>query len=143
MLHVTQAALKAILVGSFVGLVSACAVTTRSTDGTSETLQNTSDASTDFTSSTSPRDEGRGDRQRARQFAQVNYDRLTQDMARGGGEHLSAFAYLVGVAPEHRPDFFRFAKENYPSLVGAQPAGSDQLLAKFYAGLDSNPTWRR
>lgn len=143
MSHVTPAAARLILIGSFIGIVSGCAVTTRSTEGTSETLQNTSDASTDFTSSTSPRDETRTEVQKAKQFASVNFDRLKEDMARGSGEHLTAFAYLLGVKETHQTDFFRLTKRDFPVLFASERATSDEMLAKLYTELDANPTWRR
>ncbi len=90
----------------FMMILSSCAVLTESTEGTTETLENTTDASTDFTSSTSGRDEDESRAQKIKAFTTVNMDRLREDMARGGGEHLASLAYLLGVGKEHRDDFF-------------------------------------
>ncbi|GFO58657.1 hypothetical protein GMST_09820 [Geomonas silvestris] len=141
MLHVKPAATRLLLVGSFLGIVSGCAVTTKSTEGTSETLQNTTDASSDFTSSTSPRDETSRNDQKVKQFASVNRDRIREDAARGGGEHLAAFAYLLGVKQERQPEFFQAARENYPTLFASQRS-TDDLVAQLSAEVDAHPTWR-
>ena len=134
--------LKLTLIGACLSLLSACAVTTKATDGTSETLQNTSDASTDFTSSTSPRKENReGEARQVQQFASVNFDRLREDMARGDGEHLRTFAYLLGIRENHQAEFFAATKKNYPVLF-TEPTNSANLLARLDSELQANPTWR-
>jgi hypothetical protein len=144
MLQITPFPIRLIVVGSFMALVSSCAVTTDSTQGTSETLQNTSDASTKFTSSTSPRDEDKqGDAQNVKQFATVNLDRLREDMARGNGEHLTAFAHLLGIREAHRSEFFALTKQDYPMLFGSAPMTPDEMLAKLDTELDAHPTWRQ
>lgn len=142
MLQVKQATTRLLLIGSFIGIVSGCAVTTRSTEGTSETLQNTTDASSDFTSSTSPRDETRRNDQKVKQFASVNRDRIREDAARGGGEHLAAFAYLLGVKQERQPEFFQATRENYSRLFASERT-TDDLVAQLSAEVESHPTWRR
>ncbi|GFO67369.1 hypothetical protein GMLC_09480 [Geomonas limicola] len=142
MLHVNPAAIRLLLIGSFIGVVSGCAVTTRSTDGTSETLQNTTDASSDFTSSTSPRDEARHSDQKAKQFASANLDRIREDAARGGGEHLAAFAYLLGVKEERQPEFFQTTRQNFSTLFASERT-TDDLVAQLSEEVANHPTWRR
>lgn len=142
MLQRKPAATRLLLIGSFIAIVSGCAVTTRSTEGTSETLQNTTDASSDFTSSTSPRDETRRNDQKVKQFASVNRDRIREDAARGGGEHLAAFAYLLGVKQERQPEFFQAARENYSQLFASERT-TDDLVAQLSAEVEAHPTWRR
>jgi hypothetical protein len=137
------AKIRFILIGSLMVMLSACAVTTRSTEGTSETLHNTSDASTDFTSSTSPRDDEKSDVQNVKQFASVNYDRLKEDMARGGGEHLTAFAHLLGINETHQPEFFKVTKQNYSELFSPEPTTSEDMLARLETELIAHPTWRQ
>lgn len=136
--------IRLMLIGSLMVILSACAVTTRSTEGTSETFQNTSDASTDFTSSTSPRDDDKmTDAQNVKRFASVNLDRLKEDIARGGGEHLTAFAHLLGIKEMHQPEFFRVSKQNYPTLFSPEPTTSEDMLARLETELDAYPTWRQ
>jgi len=143
MLQRKPATTRLVLIGCFLGIVSGCAVTTRSTEGTSETLQNTTDASSDFTSSTSPRDETRGSNQKAKQFASVNLDRIREDAARGTGEHLAAFAYLLGVKEERQPEFFQAAHRKYPQLFAGSSTTADELVAQLSAEVAAHPTWRR
>jgi hypothetical protein len=144
MFQVTPDPIRIIVAGSLMALVSSCAVTTDSTKGTSETLQNTSESSTKFTSSTSPHDEEKASgTQNVKQFASVNLDRLREDMARGGGEHLTAFAHLLGVRENRQAEFFAVTKQNYPILFGSEPTTSDQMLARLDTELAANPAWRQ
>jgi len=144
MFQITPFPIRLIVVGSLMALVSSCAVTTRSTEGTSETLQNTTEASTKFTSSTSPRDEEKdGAARDVKQFATVNLDRLQEDMALGSGEHLTAFAHLLGIRESHQAEFFAVTKQNYPLLFGSGPTTSEDLLARLDTELAAYPAWRQ
>ena len=125
-------------------LVSSCAVLTKSTEGTSETLQNTSEVSTDFTSSTSPRDDDKDtEAQKVQAFTTVNLDRLKEDMARGSGEHLTAFAHLLGIKENHKSDFFTLTKQKYPVLFSSEPTNAEDMLARLNTELNDYPTWRQ
>lgn len=127
-----------------IGLLTAsCAVTTRSSEGTTETLQNTSDVSSDVTSSTSPRDEEKVSERRIKVYAAANIQRLQEEMARGGGEHLTAFADLLGIGDSHRAEFYAMTKDRYPVLFSSDPTTSDQLLARLDTELGAHPRWRR
>ena len=57
------------------------------------------------------------DSERASLFIGINYASLSEDMARGGGEHLASLATLMHVPLEHQPEFFAMAQERYVSLV--------------------------
>ncbi|OAI46414.1 hypothetical protein AYO43_06320 [Nitrospira sp. SCGC AG-212-E16] len=57
------------------------------------------------------------DSERASLFIGINYASLTEDMARGGGEHLASLATLMHVPLEYQPEFFAVAQERFPSLV--------------------------
>ena len=93
-------------------ILTSCAFTNTMT----ETIENTSDASTDFTSSTSPRADHRASsRARAVAFADANFARLRAEMAVGNGEHLASLGFLLGVPEKHQQDspfahFFRSSK---------------------------------
>src|SRR5918999_1187378 len=52
-------------------------------------------------------------------FAAANYDSLSQEMARGGGEHLASLAELMGVPEESRPEFFALAQAQYVTLINS------------------------
>jgi hypothetical protein len=57
------------------------------------------------------------DSERASLFIGINYASLSEDMARGGGEHLASLATLMHVPLEYQPEFFAVVQEHYPSLV--------------------------
>lgn len=135
--------IRLMAVVGFTVLLSSCATTTDSTEGTSETFGNTTHASTDFTSSTSPGDEDKKpEAQNVKVFAAVNLDRLKEDMALGSGEHLTAFAHLLGIKEAHRTEFFAFTKQNYPILFSSEPTTSDMMLARLNTELNAYPAWR-
>lgn len=135
--------IRVIIVGSLMVLLSSCAVTIKSTEASSETFQNTSEASTKFTSSTSPRDEEKtSDAQNVKLFAKVNLERLREDIALGSGEHLTAFAHLLGINEIHQTEFFAVTKQNYPMLFGSEPTTSDDMLARLNTELAAYPAWR-
>jgi hypothetical protein len=66
------------------------------------------------------------DSERASLFIGINYASLTEDMARGGGEHLASLATLMHVPLEHQPEFFAVAQERFPSLVNG--GGDDPVV---------------
>lgn len=57
------------------------------------------------------------DSERASLFIGINYASLSEDMARGGGEHLASLATLMHVPLEQQPEFFAMTQERYASLV--------------------------
>ena len=57
------------------------------------------------------------DSERASLFIGINYASLSEDMARGGGEHLASLATVMHVPLEYQPAFFAMAQERYASLV--------------------------
>lgn len=136
-------ALKLIPVVGLMLITTSCAVTTRSFQGTSETLENTSDASTDFTSSTSIREDTKYDQNRqVLAYADSNLSQLREEMARGGGEHLTAFAYLLGIKESHQPEFFVLTKDKYSVLFSSEPTTANQLVARLNDELRDYPQWR-
>ena len=123
-------------------LMASCAVTTRSFEGTSETFANTTDASSELTSSTSPRAEESARDLKLKAFVTANIQRLQEDIARGGGEHLASLARLLDIDTSHRAGFYALTKEVYPVLF-ASPVTPAQVLARLQAELDAHPRWRR
>ena len=67
-------------------------------------------------------------------FASTNWDNLSQDMARGQGEHLGALAVLLNVPSQQESRFFEVAQEQYRGLGSATP---EQVVASLHA------TWNR
>lgn len=68
------------------------------------------------------------DSERASLFIRINYASLSEDMARGGGEHLASLATLMHVPLEHQSEFFVMAQERYASLV--LPGEDDPIVVR-------------
>lgn len=102
----------------FVAL-SNCAPITGAFEGSTETFENTTEASVDVTSSTSPRSKSDSAalqrRERAVKFASANYDKIRRDIAQGDGEYARALGDLL-VSEENASDFVRKAHLNYHDL---------------------------
>ena len=62
-------------------------------------------------------------------YAAVNLQKLSQEMARGGGEYLDAFAALNGCRePAARTEFARFSQKNFERLFPAAATDAADLL---------------
>lgn len=57
-------------------------------------------------------------------FVASTFDTLSEDMAKGGGEHLAALAMLMGVPVEQQPAFFAMTQQQYQMLVQAGETSS-------------------
>lgn len=55
--------------------------------------------------------------QKLHMFAKSNWDNLSQDIARGQGEHLAALASLMQISRERQNEFFAMTQEHYGSLL--------------------------
>ena len=116
--------------------VSTCAFI----DTTTETVQNTSDVSTDFTSSTSPRSDSDSDKSaEVSKFVDQNFARIREDMALGGGEHLASLATLLDIPKAQQPNFFRLTKEKFSILFSSANTTPAELLAKLNEELTTHP----
>jgi hypothetical protein len=68
-------------------------------------------------------------------FAIVNHERLREDIARGGGEYLQAFASLIRLPADRQADFFETAQRQYQWMYAdtMTPSQSlDRLLGEYY-----------
>jgi Protein of unknown function (DUF3015) len=54
---------------------------------------------------------------RAEMFVASTFESLSQDMARGQGEHLASLATMMGVPIEYYPAFFSLIQERYRILM--------------------------
>ena len=54
---------------------------------------------------------------KAEVFVASTFESLSQDMARGQGEHLASLARMMGVPVEHQPAFFSLAQDRYRTLM--------------------------
>jgi hypothetical protein len=53
-------------------------------------------------------------------FAEVNFESLAQDMAKGQGEHLTAFAQLLGCSEESADELGRLTQRNYTEIFSRE-----------------------
>jgi hypothetical protein len=76
---------------------------------------------------------------RLRMFAGANLDRLARDMARGEGETLATFAYLLGVSDEDRGEFFAFTKAHFPEIFSGTHVTENDVLASLHSLMSRDP----
>ena len=50
-------------------------------------------------------------------FVASTFESLSEDMARGQGEHLASLATMIGVPVEDQPAFFALAQDRYLALM--------------------------
>jgi hypothetical protein len=73
-------------------------------------------------------------------FASANFDNLSQDMARGNGEHLASFAELLNIPQENRGDFYALAQTQYRAMMQSDENTPAAMLASLDSGMSSHPT---
>jgi ABC-type enterochelin transport system substrate-binding protein len=122
-------------------MVYACATTTDTTESSSETFHNTTDASSKFTSSTSPGEDSSDSakHEQALAFSKVNLERIKTDMALGGGEYLTSLATLLHIPAHNQQEFFALTKSNFSTLFGSENTTAEELLARLDNELNANP----
>src|SRR5881397_1492311 len=72
-------------------------------------------------------------------FAAANYESLSQEMARGGGEHLASLAELMGVPEDTRPEFFALAQTQYTTLVASGNTTPAAMIETLQSGIKTHP----
>jgi hypothetical protein len=72
-------------------------------------------------------------------FASANFDNLSQDMARGSGEHLTSFAELLNIPQEHRAEFYSVAQTQYRGMLQSGENSPAAMLASLDSGMSSHP----
>ncbi len=110
---------RAVAVMGVLCFIYACAVTNSSTESSSQTFQNTTDASSKFTSSTSPGSDSSDSakKEQALVFSKMNLERIKTDMAVGGGEHLTSLATLLEIPSLQPTGIFRANKIEFQHSV--------------------------
>lgn len=73
-------------------------------------------------------------------FAAANFDNLSQDMAKGNGEHLTSFAELLNVPQEQRADFYALAQSHYRGMIQTGENTPAAMLASLDRGMSAHPT---
>ena len=74
-----------------------------------------------------------------RKFASGNIDRLSRDMAAGGGESLDALASLMGVAEGDRAAFAEAIQANFAALFPRDDATVGEMLGALDRVLAEDP----
>src|SRR5262249_11519411 len=78
--------------------------------------------------------------ERASLFIGINYASLTQDMARGQGEHLTALATLLGVPTDRQQMFYTLVQERYRELIGLGEVSPSALIKALDEAMAGHPT---
>jgi hypothetical protein len=78
-----------------------------------------------------------------RQYASSNFDRLAEDMARGQGEHLEAFAHLLQIEEQDRAAFAALAQENFDALIAHDNVTVAEFLTTLFDLMAEHKTLSR
>ena len=73
-------------------------------------------------------------------FATLNFENLSQDMARGSGEHLNSLAELMNVPQENRSEFYSLAQLQYQAMVQSGETTPTAMLKALNSAMSSHPT---
>jgi hypothetical protein len=77
--------------------------------------------------------------EKANVFAAANYDSLAQEMARGGGEHLTSLAELMGIPADNHSDFFAVAQVQYASLAQSGDRSPAAMIQTLHRAIQAHP----
>jgi len=72
-------------------------------------------------------------------YAEVNFQNLSQEMAQGGGEFVTAFTSLLGAGDEKKPALISFFKDHYEELFPTLETTSTQMLENLNLKLSTHP----
>ena len=72
-------------------------------------------------------------------FAELNFENLSQEMARGQGEHLASLATLMGVPADQHGVFFAMTQERYTALVKAGEASPVAMVKAINEAIAGHP----
>ena len=72
-------------------------------------------------------------------FAEINFEDLSQEMARGQGEHLTSLATLMGVPAEQQPEFFAMTQERYLALIQAGDGSPVAMVKALHEAITHHP----
>jgi len=78
-----------------------------------------------------------------RHYASSNFDRLAEDMARGQGEHLEAFAHLLQINQEDRAAFTALTQENLDVLIAHDNVTVAEFLTTLFDLMAEHKTLSR
>ncbi len=76
---------------------------------------------------------------RARVFTEINMANLSEDMARGGGEHLASLATLLDIPDAHHSEFFAMTQDQYLSFLEAGETSPIALVRALNKATEAHP----
>ncbi len=76
---------------------------------------------------------------KATTFANINFENLSQDMARGQGEHLTSLATLMGVPAEYQEEFFAMTQAKYTSLIKSGETSPVAMVKALNEAIATHP----
>jgi hypothetical protein len=76
-------------------------------------------------------------------FAAINFENLSQEMARGGGEHLASLAQLMNIPEAQRPEFYTLAKANYANFLQSGETTPAAMLKALNNAMTAHPTFAK
>jgi hypothetical protein len=117
--------------------IASCSLTTDPTKASS-------DASSNFTSSSSGNSSSQPkakNEEKIRDFTMVNFERLKEDMATGRREHLTSLATLLGVPADSQEQFFLFTQEKFADVVRSEQVTPEEMLAALRHELSVHPVF--
>jgi hypothetical protein len=76
-------------------------------------------------------------------FAEANFESLTREMAQGEGEHLRAFASLMGCSETSFSDFGRLTQRQYTRIVPHDAMSPVELIDAVQRTISADPVLSR
>jgi hypothetical protein len=77
--------------------------------------------------------------QQVAEFANINLERLRNDMAAGQGEYLGSLATLLDVEPSRQPAFFALTQDKFTVLFPNERTTAAEMLATLNREMRADP----
>lgn len=77
---------------------------------------------------------------KANVFASLNFENLSQDMAKGQGEHLTSLAVLMNIPEQNREEFYSLAQLQYRNLVRSGETTPAAMIKALTTAMAGHPT---
>ncbi|MBI3553431.1 MAG: DUF3015 family protein [Elusimicrobia bacterium] len=72
-------------------------------------------------------------------YAAANLQKLSKEMAQGGGEYLAGLSKLMGVKEAQKEAFFRLAQQRYEKILPSAATDSAAMIKNLRAEMASDP----
>lgn len=114
-----------------VAILSSCALTTDMTESGSGSFENTIEAFSDLTTSSTPDDDEEAKNAQVLKFVKFNYSRVRSDMAVGKGEYLTTLAILLAVEDNKKEQFYTLMKNNFNRLFVSSETSAEEFVSRL------------